>query len=110
MKRPDIMQAAVGACLTGGAHVCCGVIVAGSLWVGRDSPAEWTFYYASAEWLLLPITGTLAWLLSRTAKMKRVGQGAFVGLLAATAIAVLAMLIGYAPPWISEGWSGDGWS
>ncbi|TDB69906.1 hypothetical protein [Micromonospora sp. KC721] len=69
-----------------------------AVFVGNDSPAEWTFYYAGAGCCLLPLTGTLAWLLSRNARTKRVGQGAAVGLLAATALAVLALFTGYSPP------------
>jgi hypothetical protein len=99
----------VSACLTIGLHAGCGLVVANALWGGRDSPAEWT-YYTSAGCLLVPVTATLAWLLTLTARTRRVGQGAFIGLLAATAIALLALLTEYAPPWISAGWTGDGWT
>ncbi|MGC5017155.1 hypothetical protein [Micromonospora sp. DT47] len=110
MKRSDILQAAVGAGLAGGAQIACGFFVANSVWGGRDSPAEWTFYYASAGCCLLPLTGMLAWVLIGAEGTKRIGQGTVIGLVAATALAVLAVFTGYAPPWISEGWTGNGWS
>ncbi|SCF23504.1 hypothetical protein GA0074695_4615 [Micromonospora viridifaciens] len=110
MKRSDIVRAAIGVCLSGVVHVSGGLIAANSVWGGRDSPAEWTFYYASAGCCLLPLTGTLAWLLIGTESTKRIGQGVIIGVVAATAVALLAMFTGYAPAWISAGWTGDGWS
>jgi drug/metabolite transporter (DMT)-like permease len=110
VKRSDIVQAFIGVCLGGGAHVGCGLLAANSLWGGRDSSAEWTFYYVSAGCCLLPLTGMLAWILTGTESTKRIGHGVVLGLVAVTAVAVLAMIAGYAPPWISAGWTGDGWS
>ncbi|MEV4491808.1 hypothetical protein AB0K04_17045 [Micromonospora coxensis] len=110
VKRSEIVRTALGTCMSGVAHVGGGLVAAHSLWGGRDSPAEWTFYYAGAGCCLLPLTGTIAWLLTRAESTKRVGQGVIIGAVAATAVAGLALLTGYAPPWISAGWTGDGWS
>ena len=107
--RRRLVEAAVGACVTGGVHVGCGLIAAHLLWGGRDSPAEWTLYYAGAGSCLLPLTGTLAWSLTRVERTRSVGQGAVVGLLVATAVAVVAVAAGWAPPWASHGWTGGGW-
>ncbi|WP_157744961.1 hypothetical protein [Micromonospora coxensis] len=110
MKRSEIVRTAMGVCLSSVAHVGGGLVAANSLWDGRDSPAEWTFYYAGAGCCLLPLTGTIAWLLTTTESTRRTGQGVIIGAVVATIVAGLALLTGYAPPWISAGWTGDGWS
>jgi hypothetical protein len=110
VNKSDFLPATLGALAAAGAHVACGLLVANVAWVGRDSPAEWTFYYTSGGCCLLPLTGTLAWLLIRNAKTKRVGQGAAIGLLAVTVLALVALLTGYAPAWVSEGWTSEGWT
>ncbi|WP_319462556.1 hypothetical protein [Micromonospora sp. RTP1Z1] len=71
-----------------GLHLAWGMFAASALSGGGDSPAEWTFYYASAGCLLLPFTATLARPLTGSAKMKRAGQGTFIGLTLATAMAM----------------------
>ncbi|MEH1013149.1 hypothetical protein V6U90_08550 [Micromonospora sp. CPCC 206060] len=78
-SRMKIMQSTAAALVTIGAHTGVNLAVADALWVGRDSPAEWVFYHASAACLLLPVTATLGWLLTRWSRARHIGRGILVG-------------------------------
>lgn len=104
------MQLAAGAVVVFGLHTVWGLTAANAMWTGRDSPGEWTFHHAAAGWLLLPVTATLTWLLTRRERTRCLGRGGVIGLLVATIAAALALFTGYAPPWVSAGWTGQGWS
>ncbi|WP_280839575.1 hypothetical protein [Micromonospora sp. A200] len=84
--------------------------VANALWIGRDSPAEWTFYLVGANCLLLPVTVAVGWFMTRFPGTRHLGRGALVGTATVVVLAAAAAVTGSAPPWITEGWTGNGWS
>ncbi|MBM0258813.1 hypothetical protein [Micromonospora sp. 4G55] len=108
-SRSKVVQAAAGATLTVIAHSWFGVAAANALWIGRDSPGEWTFYLVGAGCLLLPVTVAAGWILTRFPRTRHLGRGALVGTATVAVLAAAAAVTGWAPPWISEGWTGTGW-
>ncbi|WP_346533388.1 hypothetical protein [Micromonospora sp. DPT] len=109
-RRSEVAQAAASAGLAVIAHIWFGTAAANALWIGRDSPGEWTFYFGAASCLLLPVTVVAGWLLTRSPRTRCLGRGALVGTATVTVLVAAAAVTGWAPPWISEGWTGTGWS